>query len=195
MLVRRVIAAVVGLVCVGLLSACSLLPKLPPSPLNDDSKQQSDVEMQHIADAVKNHDAAALKKLFSPRAREKATDLDGGLKYFLSVFPSGRMTWESEGTGSGGINEYPKQTVELFASYKVSVGGKKFDLYFVDFTVNSAADPDNVGIYALGVTPYSANRFTKSGAPKPFYVWSGAFRNGKPSDPGTPGVYVPQNKG
>ena len=60
MLVRRVLSAVVALVCVGLLSACSLLPKLPPSPLNDDSKQQSDLEMQRIADAVKDHDAVAL---------------------------------------------------------------------------------------------------------------------------------------
>jgi hypothetical protein len=192
MLMRRAFAVVVGLVCVGLLSGCSLLPKLPPSPLNDDSKQQSDIEMQHIADAVKDHDAAALKKLFSPRAREKATDLDGGLTYFLSVFPSGRMTWESEGTGSAGINEYPKETVELFARYKVSVGGKKYELYFVDFTVNTASDPHNVGIYALGVTPYTADTPTASGAPKPFYIWSGAFRNGDPSNPGTPGVYVPQ---
>ncbi|MEJ1231365.1 MAG: DUF5104 domain-containing protein [Galbitalea sp.] len=192
MLKRRALAAVVALMCVGLLSACSLLPKLPPSPLNDDSKQQSDAEMQRIADAVKDHDAAALKKLFSKTARQKATDLDGGLKYFLSVFPSGRMTWESQGTDSGGINEYPKETVELYASYKVSSGGKEYELYFADFTVNTAEDPDNVGLYALGVMPYTADPYTASGAPKPFYVWTSQFNSGKPNEPGTPGVYVPQ---
>ena len=191
---RRVVGAVAVLLCVGLLSACSLLPKLPPSPLNDDSKQQADVEMQRIADAVKNHDAAALKKLFSKTAREKATDLDSGLKYFLSVFPSGRMTWKSEGPpATGGLNEYPKETVELYAFYKVSANGKTYDLYFADFTVNTAVDPDNVGLYALGVAPYTTDPLTASGTPKPFYVWSGSFQNGKPSDPGTPGVYVPQD--
>jgi hypothetical protein len=195
MLVRRALAALVALMCVGMLSSCSLLPPRPPSSLYDDSKQQSDVEMHRIADAVKDHDAAALKKLFSARAREKATNLDSGLKYFLSVFPSGRMTWESEGTGSGGIDEFPKETVELFAYYKVSVEGKEYDLYFADFTANTAADPDNVGIFALGVTPYTAHIRNASGALKPFYLWSGSFQNGKPSDPGTPGVYVPQTGG
>ena len=97
---RRFLGAGVALVCVTLLSSCALLPFGPPGTITDDSKQQSDVEMQHIADAVKNHDAAALKRLFSRTAREKATDLDRGLKYFLSIFPSGKMTWKSEGTGS-----------------------------------------------------------------------------------------------
>jgi hypothetical protein len=195
MSMRRALAAAVVLMCAGMLSSCSLLPSSPPSSLYNDSKQQSDVEMQRIADAVKNHDAAALKMLFSPRAREKATNLDNGLKYFLSVFPSGRMTWESEGTDSGGLDEFPKQTVELFAYYKVSVAGKEYDLYFADFTVNTAVDPHNVGIYALGVTPYTAHTRDASGALKPFYLWSGSFQNGKPSDPGTPGVYVPQTGG
>ena len=54
------------------------------------------------------------------------------------------------------------------------------------------AYPDNVGIYALGVGPYSADPYSASGAPKPFYAWSGAFDNGNFKDPGTPGVYVPQ---
>ena len=189
---RRVLGVGAALVCVALLSSCSLLP-LGQGGTYFDSTKQAGAQMQRIADAVKNHDAAALKKLFSKTAREKATDLDSGLKYFLSVFPSGRMTWESEGTGSGGINEFPKETKELFAYYKVSVQGKKFDLYFADFTVNTAVDPDNVGIYALGVTPYTAHTRYPSGALKPFYKWSGSFQNGKPSDPGTPGVYVPQD--
>ena len=47
--------------------------------------------MKLIADAAQNHDAAALKKLFSQRARQKAADLDGGLKYFLSAYPSGHF--------------------------------------------------------------------------------------------------------
>jgi hypothetical protein len=190
---RRVLGAVVAVVCVALLASCALLPALPGTPEDDDSKQQSDVVMQHIADAVKDHDAAALKKLFSPPARENARDLNSGLKYFLSFFPSGRMTWESEGTASSGYNDFPKQTNAIYAKYKVFADGKKYDLYFADFTINTAVDPGNVGIWALGITPYSSDPFTASGAPKPFYAWSGAFQNGNFTDPGTPGVYVPQN--
>ena len=91
---RRMFVAVVSVACVGLLSACSFLPSIP-SRFHDDSEQKAAAEMQHIAEAVKAHDAAALKKLFAPRAQEKATDLDGGLAYFLSIFPSGKMTWKT----------------------------------------------------------------------------------------------------
>jgi Domain of unknown function (DUF5104) len=185
--VRRVLGVVVALACVVLLSSCSLLPKLPPVPGDDNPEQESSVEMQHIADAVKDHDAAALKKLFSPAAREKATDLDGGLKYFLSFFPSGRMTWKLESDGS--VSNQGDEG--LYSSYEVSADGKKYGLFFADFLRNDSY-PDNVGIYALGVGPYSADPFSASGALKPFYAWSRAFDNGNFKDPGTPGVYVPQ---
>jgi hypothetical protein len=186
---RRVLGAVVALVCVGLLSSCSLLPTLVPVA-NRVPEQESNVELQHIADAVKDHDVAALERLFSPAAREKATDLDSGVKYFLSFFPSGRMkTLELVGDSSTG--DYNQGDEAIYPQYVVSADGKKYDLFFAFFSVNSF-DPHNVGIWALGVTPYNADRFTASGAPKPFYVWSGAFDNGNFTDPGTPGVYVPQ---
>ena len=192
---RRVVGAVVVLLCVGLLSACSLLPKLPPSPLNDDSKQQADVEMQRIADAVKNHDAAALKKLFSKTAREKATDLDSGLKYFLSVFPSGFKSWSDPDGGPGETGDYAsgKRTVLLFGNYKVSANGKTYDLYFADYTVNQVDDRDNVGLYALGVSPYNAHPFTKPTATsKAFNTWASQFDIKNHKATGNPGVYVPQ---
>jgi len=73
--VIRIFGVGVALGCTVLLSSCSLLPGLPGT-IVDDSGRQAEVQMQHIADAVKNHDAAELKKLFSTDAREKATDLD-----------------------------------------------------------------------------------------------------------------------
>jgi hypothetical protein len=185
--IRRVFGVVVTLVCVGLLSSCSLVPKLLPAASDDNPEQDSNVVLQHIEDAVKDHDATALKKLFSPRAREKATDLDDGLRYFLSFFPSGRIKIvELESDASGG-NQGEEA---MYPSYVVSSGGKKYDLFFADFVAN-VLYPDNVGIYALGVAPYSADPLTASGAPKPFFAWSGAFDNGNYEDPGTPGVYVP----
>jgi hypothetical protein len=145
MLVRRVVGALVALVIVGLLSSCALPPQVLPIPGNDDTGKQADVAMQHIADAVKGHDADALKKLFSRTAREKATDLDGELKYFLSFFPSGKMTWELDSFASGGYGD----TDAVYVYYKVSANGKKYDLYFADFKVNTAVAPDNDAAVAI----------------------------------------------
>jgi hypothetical protein len=190
-LVRRVLGPAVALVCVGMLSSCALLPA-PGSASLGDEDQQANVEMQHIADAVKNHDAAALKKLFSITAREKATDLDAGVAYFLSVFPSGRMTWKSEGNGSTGDDENGKQTTVVFANYEVFANGQKYDLHFVDYTINQVDDPRNVGLYALGIAPHTDNPYTASGAKKPFYVWGSQFDIEDHKATGTPGVYIPK---
>lgn len=192
-LVRRIVGAGIALVCVALLSSCSLL-RLPPSPLYDDSKQQTDVQVQRIADAVKHHDADALKKLFSSRARDEATDLDGGLKYFLSAFPSGAVTWKSQGISSWSENESLTRVIELYGNYEVLAGGKKFDLYFAYFSVNDF-DPDNTGIYALGITPHSASPTTASGAKLPFDIWASQFGISDKDHmaTGDPGVYTPQD--
>ncbi len=188
-MMRRVLGLGVGLACVALLSSCALLP--PGSSGNE--QQQADTQMQHIADAAKNHDAAALKALFSARAREKAIDLDGGLTYFLSAFPSGHVTWKIEGgaPGAAEVNEHG-YTEEVYANYEVSANGKKFDLYFADLTVN-ANDPKNVGLYALGVTPHTAHPFTASGGKKPFDLWASQFElDDNNVVKGDPGVYIPK---
>jgi len=97
---------------------------------------------------------------------------------------------EDGGPSSGGINEFGKQTVELYAFYKVAADGKDYDLYFADCTVNQVEDPNNVGLYALGVAPYSADPRTASGAPKPFFAWTGSHYNDNGITYGDPGVYV-----
>jgi hypothetical protein len=192
MFITRALGGVVALSCVGLLSSCAFLPD-PVGASLDNEDQQVNVEMQHIADAVKHHDAAALTKLFSQTAREKATDLDAGLKYFLSVFPSGRVTWTSLGNGGTGDDEDGKQTTVVFAFYKVPANGKTYEVYFADYTVNQVDDPHNVGIYALGVALYNPHPST---APTPasnaFYKWTSQFEIVDHKATGTPGVYIPK---
>jgi len=189
---RRIVGAAVSLLGVALLSSCSLLPT-HATGFYDDDEQVASAQMQHIADAVKSHDAAALKKLFSPRARENATDLDGGLTYFLSAFPSGPVTWQTRGTGNTGEDVYSEHATELFGNYAVSADGKKYELYFAYFTINDF-HPDEVGLYALGVEPYDADPYTASGAKKPFWAWASQFDIGKNhSATGDPGVYIPEN--
>ncbi len=177
-----------ALLCVGLLTSCSLLPS-PPGGLFDTDEDVAAAQMQHIADAVKNHDAAALKKLFSPRAREKATDLDGGLTYFLSAFPSGPVTWKTQGTGMVGNHDFLKKSTELFGNYEVSADGKKCELYFAYFSVNDF-HPDEVGIYALGIVPSADD--PASGAKTPFDEWASQFDMSDDRAIGNPGVYIPQ---
>jgi len=190
MLSRWICFAAAAAACVALLASCLLLTS-PPGAIFDDSQQKADAQMQRIADAVKDRDSTALKNLFSQRARHEATDLDGGLKRFLSAFPSGPMTWKSLGPNSATHTEFLKETEVLFSLYKVSAGGKDYFLFFVDYTVNQVDDPTNVGLYALGFTPYTTETQTASGEKKPFFAWEGSFQVDPPQVSGDPGVYVP----
>lgn len=195
MVSRRVVGvALVSLACVVLLSSCSLVSDVVDQ---GQSKQQADAQMQHIADAVKNHDAAALKKLFSPNARAKATDLDSGLKYFLSIFPTGKMTWKIEPDGPGGtaLTTSRKQVLETLAYYNVEANGKQYELFFADVTTDNV-HPHNLGIFALGVAQNDSQdsaEYTASGDPTPYYDWIDMVGIDNLGDlHGDPGVFVPQ---
>lgn len=190
MVSRWIRFAATAAACAALLASCSLLPS-PSGVIFDDSQQKAAAQMQRIADAVKHRDSAALKNLFSKRAREEATDLDGGLKHFLSAFPSGPMTWKTLGADGATHTEFLNKTEVLFSHYKVSAGGKDYFLFFVDNTVNQVDDPTNVGLYALGFTPYTTETETASGAKKPFFAWEASFQVDPPTVSGNPGVYVP----
>lgn len=185
-MVRRLIAAAVTLACVGLLSSCALLP------LADETKT-ADVEMQHIADDVKHHDAAALKELFSKTARAKATDLDGQVAKFLSFFPSGFTSWSDPDGGPGEMDESDgngKFTALLNGNYKVHANGKTYQLLFEEYAVNTW-HPDNVGLYALGVAPYNAYPTTKpTAASNAFFDWAGQYLTKNAEATGIPSVYV-----
>ncbi|HEX4444757.1 MAG TPA: DUF5104 domain-containing protein [Galbitalea sp.] len=193
MVKRTLGAAVAALVCVALLSACSLLPDIP-SPGYDDSGEKADVQMQHIAAAVKDHDSAALKKVFSATARERATDLDSGLKYFLSVFPPGKITWESGGCGGTG-RDGPGDAWLSSCSYKVSAGEKKYEIYFA-YVETDTDHPGYLGIYGLGVVPFGGPVYTAIGAPQPFNLWASQYDLGDDGVvTGKPGVYIPGIRG
>lgn len=187
------VCGVVAIACVVSLSSCALLPPSAAVGLGvANSNQQVDAEMQHIEDAVKGHDAAALKKLFSKTARAKASDLDGGIEHFLSFFRSGfkNLGEPDGGPGEFDADDFGKRTVELLGDYEVRMKGKLYDLYFADFTVNQIEDPNNVGLYALGVAPYNAHGFTHpTAASKAFNAWTSQFST-KSGKLGPPSVYV-----
>ncbi len=185
-MMRRVLGAcVVTLVCVGLLPSCALLPAA-------DTTRTADAQMRHIADDVKHHDAGALEALFSKSARAKAPDLDGGVEKFLSFFPSGFTSWSDPegGPGETDVSDGGKVIVLLFGNYKVHANGKTYDLTFAHFAVNQM-DPDNVGLYALGVAPYNAFPTTKpTAASNAFSAWANQYGIKKEKATGIPSVYV-----
>jgi hypothetical protein len=193
---RGIVAVGAALACVALLTSCSLLQRVT-APARDDSTHQADVQMQHIADALRAHDAAGLKKLFSPRARAHATGLDDGVAYFLSIFPSGLTSWKIENGGPGGsaFSVSSKRVVESFAYYDVTANGHEYELVFVDVTTDTA-HPDNIGIIGLGAgrsNAAGAPQWTAEGDPTPFYDWIDAFGIDNLGDTlGAPGVFVPR---
>ena len=144
--------------------------------------------MKKIAAALDSHDAAALKAMFSKRAVEKATDLDARLENLLSTFPNGGVTWKEDGYSSEGTSDGDKRTQLLGAFYKLSANGKDYSLFFADFTVNEISDPDNVGIYALGVTPWSDNIYL--GPIDSFGYWTSKIKYDESDADGYPGIYV-----
>jgi Domain of unknown function (DUF5104) len=186
---KQVLGAGVALACVALLSSCSLLPGGA-----DDPTKQADVEMGRIADAVNHHDATALKKLFSNAARAKAIGLDSGVKALLSAFPSGITSWKQteDSPGENIETDFGKETLLLSGYIKVQANGKEYELNFLDYAVNQIDDPNNVGLYAIGVAPYTTDPYTSSGAKKPLEAWDSQFGEKDHQATGDPGVFISQ---
>jgi hypothetical protein len=187
---RKSLLSVVMLAIIAcVLSACSLLPVGPGVYLDGDNAQ-ADAQMEKIAAAVKDQDPAALKALFTKRALDEAVDIDAGLEYFLSFFPDGEFTWKRDAIGSEGETDGSGATTEMLrANYRLTVDGEDYRLFFADFTVNDLLDPDNVGIYAMGLTPWTGDNET--GGSKAFSEWAGAIQYDVTYAKGYPGVYVP----
>jgi hypothetical protein len=125
-------SGLVALVTAVLLSSCALLPfGTPDDPEASESRDSLYVDpepkmedrMEQIVAAVNNHDAAALKAMFSPRALDRATDIDEGLEYLLAIFPDGGLTpdwWV--GPAAERLYKDGKLTELLLVEYKVSAG-------------------------------------------------------------------------
>ena len=197
-------SGVVALVIAVLLSSCALVPfgtseasetPEPPDTLYVYSESKMKDRMQQIVEAVNDHDAAALKAMFSTRALEQATDIDEGLDYLLSLFPDGGLT-SNWWVGPAAERQYKdgKLTELLLVEYNVSAGGQEYSLFFADFTVNEIIDPNNVGLYALGVTPWPEDHHSwivEAPSTDPFFIWVESIHADESDENGYPGVYVP----
>lgn len=176
---RKLVSGAVALLCAVLLSSCFLLS--PPVPYD---RQQADARMEQIADAVNSQDAAALKALFSPHALELAPDIDARVEYFLSLFPDGIVSWESDALWAEGSEGFGTEMLHIPVT--VITDGGKFELSFADFTVHE--NHDYVGLYALGATPWVDGQTLASGA---FRTWAGSMRLDESHLNSYPGIYFP----
>jgi hypothetical protein len=184
---RRSRSLVVALFCAVALSSCGLMPFGHAGGVFDDSDQRADARMEQIAAALNTHDAAALKAMYSTTALELATDLDERLDDLLTLFPNA-VTWKHDSVGLQGTTDFGKETEMLGAFYRLSSDGDDYLLFFADFTVNDAINPDNVGIYALGVTPSADN--IDVGPMDSFLYWTSTITFDESNAEGYPGVYA-----
>jgi len=149
--------------------------------------------MEQIAEALNGSDAAALKAMFSAEALERAADIDAGLEYLLSPFPNGVAGWEQFGCASEEQISSGKKTELLIPCYDLSADGSRYYLCFSDFTLNDAINPNNVGIYQIGATPWVEDPM--SGDAEPFFRWArGLTADESTSDTSYPGVYIPEER-
>jgi hypothetical protein len=191
---RRLASLVVALAGIALLASCSFNPL---ELLSGSDRRLSHERMEQILDAINDQDAATLKSMFTEYAlAEYSAEIDEGLEYLLSLFPDGDVVWEDPERGPGHTSwkRDGLATLLLPSLYRVSSDGKDYWLYFADFTENEI-DPDNVGVYGMGVAPRTAGSGPAAAGSGPegvFFSWTSSFKNLYDLDADVPpGVYVP----
>jgi hypothetical protein len=93
----------------------------------------------------------------------------------VAAGPSKRTTALDKAAADVTKNTY--QTLSDKAKLQSVCGRKKDDLYFSNYSENTAA-PENVGIYALGVAPFTHDPRTASGNPKALLAWENTGASG-----------------
>lgn len=156
----------------------------------EDATPLARARFAQIADAVNSKDAAALLGVFTEYAlAEHSAEIDAGVERLLALFPDGDLVSQEERHIPA--VEYRRidddhRTILSGSLYRVRSGGNYYHLFFADLTVNMI-DPENVGVYALGVAPRTESSW--SGPERAFYSWMDQF-DIDPSAP--PGIYIPE---
>jgi len=157
---------------------------------NYDNAQLSDRMMDEIAGEMNTHDVSGLREdQFSDYARSQyPSALDNELEALFPLFSAADLTWEplSEEPVVREAVDGDGQTLLLLPIYRVSSGGKDYWLFFADFTVNTI-DPENLGLYAIGVAPRTASG--DSPEEQALFAWADTFD----VDATAPaGIFIPQ---
>ena len=154
-----------------------------------DNSMLSSHEMDLIVEQLNYKTSIGLRDLFSKYVRrEYATTIDDDLDKLVAFLPGGDVALKGERVALT-VREKPGsagKTTLLLSTYRVTSGGTDYRFLLAQFTEN-AVDPSNVGIYAIGVAPWT--ELGDSAAEKALSVWSDSFT----VDASTaPGIHLPQ---
>ena len=146
--------------------------------------------MEEIAQELNTHDVSGLREhRFSEYARTQyPSALDDELEALFTLFPASDLTWEalSEEPVARETADSDDQTILLLPIYRVGSGDKDYWLFFADYTVNTI-DPDNLGLYAIGVAPRTPSE--DSAQERALFAWADTF-DVEASTP--PGILISQ---
>ena len=114
-----------------------------------DEQVIADDVFQEIVVAIKQNDAAALKKLFSETAKNNSPTLDADIDRFLAIFDKEVSDYYS----TGGVNtsnsyDHGKLSINLKPAYAIVSKGETFYIGMQYYVIDTY-DPSNMGIYSL----------------------------------------------
>lgn len=151
---KRLICCILVMLMIPALTSCSIdelvedIKGIFKSDSSTSSKDKDPPTDQIVIQALQNHDAQAIKDLFSAHAKELIPDLDEGIEYLFSLFEGDYIKCTHH--NNGGSSHYAKgeswtlsdpvcmfQTTEHF-----------YKLTWNEFSVFEA-DPDMVGVYRM----------------------------------------------
>jgi len=154
-----------------------------------DSSQLSVQKLNQIVSDLNTKDAAWLRGRFSDYAQlEHGAQLDDLSKLF-KLFPGHDVVRQDDPQIAPVVRENTengKKVSLLLSTHRVSAGGADYRMFFAYFTENTV-NPDNVGLYAIGVAPWTDSG--TSPAEQALTAWANAFT----ADAGTPpGILISQ---
>jgi hypothetical protein len=150
-----------------------------------DNGELSDRMMDLIVeDDLNIQDRSGLGQKFTEHAQAQYPEqLGDEVDELFALFPDGDIVWEplTEDPDVRVAADGDNETILLLPIYRVSSGGKDYWLFFADFTVNTI-DPDNLGLYAIGV----AARTETGDSPQEeaLFAWADTFDVDATTPPG-----------
>jgi hypothetical protein len=124
-----------------------------------DNVDLSELVIEEIIDDDLNiQDPVGLRERFTDYAQAQFPDaLDDEIDALFALFPDGGIAWEPL-TREPEVRvavDGDEETILLLPVYRVTAGGNDYWLFFAFYTVNTI-DPDNLGLYGIGVAPRTA---------------------------------------
>lgn len=111
-----------------------------------------------ITDDLNIQDSLGLRERFTNYAQAQFPEaLDDEIDALYDVLPVGDIAWEPL-TREPDVRvevDGEEETILLLPVYRITAGGQVFWLFVAYYTVNTI-DPDNLGLYGIGVAPRTA---------------------------------------